>query len=174
MTHDAIALHNRRVLDAMRSTRELSAQAYGLLRRAMLAGEDAYPYYSADGRAYVWSAGKRYTASMYNAHAYAGEVGRFFPIVLWRLDTPGFYYADADGREWATFTSGERIPCAVCGAPITHGYRTPDTLGEPARHVCVAHVAAHNGEYGAPEDAPPEDALDNGEGMGEGIEPDGA
>lgn len=168
MTHDAIALHNRRVLDVMRSTRELSGHAYGLLRRAMLAGEDAYPYYSADGRAYVWSAGKRYTASMYNAHAYAGEVSRFFPIVVWRLDTPGFYYTDADGRGWATFTSGERVPCDVCGASITHGYRTPDTLGEPARHVCVAHVAAHNGEHGAPEDG--EGIEPAGEPSGEGIE----
>ena len=169
---DDTARRNRAVLDSMRSTRELSAPAYAMLRRAMLAGDDAYPYYSADGRAYVWQDGRRSTASAYNAHAYAGEVGRFFPIVLWRLDTPGFYYTDADGREWATFTSGERVTCALCGAGITHGYRTPDTLGEPARHVCVAHVAAHHGEYGAPEDGEGIGASNenSGEGIGEGSE----
>lgn len=162
---NATARRNLGVLDAMRSTRQLSGQAYAMLRRAMLAGKEAYPYYSLDGVPYVWSEGKRYTASAYNALAYAGEVGRFFPIVLWRLDTPGFYYTDANGSPWATFTSDACMPCDVCGALITHGYRTPDTLGEPARHVCVAHVAAHHGEYGAPEDAPPEDAP-----AGEGIE----
>ena len=143
---DEATRRNLRLLDVMRSTGELSHPASARLRRAMLAGEDAYPYYSADGRAYVWQDGRRSTASAYNARAYADEVGRFFPVVLWRLDTSGFYYTDADGAPWATFSSDERVPCAVCGATIRHGYRTPDTVSEPARHVCIAHVAAHPGE----------------------------
>lgn len=141
---------NLRILDSMHTTRELSGRAVSRLRRAMLAGEDAYPYYSLDGRPFVWSDGRRFTASAYNALAYREELTPdgegFYPVVLWRLATPGHYYTDADGETWATFTSGERIPCDVCGATIQHGYRTPDTASTPARHVCIAHVAAHPGE----------------------------
>lgn len=146
-TLDDVTVRNLRILESMRQTGRLSAQALGRLRRAMLAGEDAYPYWSADSRPYVWSDGRRYTASAYNASAYAAEVGLFFPVVLWRLaDTPELYYTDADGRIWATFSASERIACDICGATIRHGYRTPDTMGEPARHVCIAHVAAHPGD----------------------------
>ena len=176
---DDTARRNRAVLDSMRSTRELSAPAYAMLRRAMLAGDDTRPYYSLDGVPYVWSEGKRYTASMYNALAYREELTPpggegFYPVVLWRLNMPGFHYTDADGSPWATFSSGERVTCSICGAGITHGYITHDVvaalnaLDAPARHVCVAHVAAHNGEYGAPEDGASNE--NSGEGISEGSE----
>lgn len=153
-------------LKGLKHTGAFSERAYGRLYRAILAGEDAYAYASLDGRLYAWHAGRRYTASAYNALAYADEVGRAFPIVLWRLMTPGFSYpdgrtwetfTDADGREWETFSESERVTCALCGAGITHGYRTPDTVNEPARPVCVAHVAAHLGE----------DIASDGEPIGE-------
>lgn len=150
-------------LKGLKHTGAFSQRAYGRLYRAMLAGEDAYAYTSLDGRIYAWHAGRRYTASAYNALAYADEVGRSFPIVLWRLMTPGFSYpdgrtwetfTDADGREWETFDDSERVTCSLCGAGITHGYRTPASVSEPARQVCASHVAAHAGEgIGEPDGA---------------------
>lgn len=161
-------------LKGLKHTGAFSQRAYGRLYRAILASEDAYAYVSLDGRIYAWHDGRRYTTSMYNALAYREELAPIepgthptYPIVLWRDATPGFYYTDADGRAWATFTSSERVTCALCGAGITHGYRTPDTVSEPARHVCASHVAAHPGEHG--EGIEPED----GEGIGASDENNG-
>ena len=56
-------------LQTMTETGELSAKAAAQLRAAMDRGADAYPYYSACGRANVWTDGRRYTAAEYTARA---------------------------------------------------------------------------------------------------------
>ena len=56
-------------LQTMRETGELSARAATQLCAAMDRGADAYPYYSASGRANVWTDGRRYTAAEYTARA---------------------------------------------------------------------------------------------------------
>lgn len=153
-----------RVLKSMALTGALSATAAGLLRREMHAGADVYPYYSASGQPDVWADNRRYTAAEYNAHAerlaLAG-LGELAPaIVLWRLDTPGIYATDEDGRAWATFSSGAPVQCGECGAHISAGWRSPETATEAARAVCVQHVAV----YGA------EEPLEDPEELEEGAE----
>lgn len=159
------------ILEDMRTTRELTPRAVSKLRAAMLAGEDAYPYYSADRRPYVWSNGERFTAQAFNARiqreALEGLRGASskgskpapdpLPLVLWRMPTPGFYYTDEHGRAWATFTGGAGASCARCGAIIYGGYLSPAMVNDPPAHLCAAHVAT----YGS------------GGNAGEPFEPDG-
>jgi hypothetical protein len=147
------------ILEDMRGKRLLTPLAVSKLRAAMLANEDAYPYYSADRRPYVWSDGERFTAQAYNARAQRealeaeakknGDAGASIPLVLWRMPTVGFYYTDGDGRAWATW-SGASETCALCGATISHGYATPDMANDPARYVCVSHVATYGDSAGRP------------------------
>ena len=176
------------VLEAMDRRRELIPRAILLLGRGILAGEDVYPYYSADGRPYVWSDGERFTAQAYNARlqrealeAMRGASGASssspdpLPLVLWRMPgkpTPGFYYTDERGRMWATFTGGAGVACSQCGAVIERGYMAPETVIDPAAYLCAAHVATYDsatyaGNGGKPS-APPETLEDDtGEPDGE-------
>src|SRR5574340_1273181 len=125
-TLDDMTVRNLRILDTMRSTRELSGRAVSRLRRAMLAGEDAYPYYSADRRAYVWADKQRYTANEYNARAYRMELAGALPVVLWGVGASR--WTDEDGRIWQIFqTPDDETPrtCDICGATIRAGWATP-------------------------------------------------
>jgi hypothetical protein len=149
------ALH---ILDTMRMRRELSPAAAKQLRASMGASEDAYPYYSADGRPYVWDTDTRYTAQAYNARiqreALAQERGADtatrLPLVLWRMPTVGFYYTDAEGRSWASWYGGGAQVCAICRARIAHGYRSPDMGGEPEQFVCTSDVRTYGDSAGKP------------------------
>lgn len=146
------------ILDRMRLRRELTPEAATALLGAMLASEDAYPYYSADGRPYVWDTDIRYTAQAYNARvqreALAQERGADtvtrLPLVLWRMPTVGFYYTDAEGRSWASWYGGGAQVCAICGASIQRGYRSPDMGGEPEQFVCVSDVRTYGDSAGKP------------------------